>query len=183
MALKELADLLDIYSVRVTGYEKDQEELRVSVRPEKNSAACPRCGVRSTRKHQETVIPVRDLPCFGRRVFLMLPRRRFKCKPCGTPFTEHIPFVEFRTSFTKRYEQYVYEQCKERSFAAVEKQEGISDTVIAKVYESYASAFTQPRGRPKTIRVLGIDEISMRKGHRWDQDLDQGQNQDVRGGH
>jgi len=166
MALKELADLLDIYSVRVTGYVKDPKELHVSVQFEKDSAACPTCGVRSTHKHQETVIAVRDLPCFGRRVFLMLPRRRFKCKPCGAPFTEHIPFVEFRTSFTKRYEQYIYEHCRERSFTAVEKQEEVSDTVIAKIYESYASASTEPRGRPKTIRVLGIDEISVKKGHR-----------------
>lgn len=166
MALKELADLLDIYSVRVTGYVKDPGELRVSLQFESESAACPTCGVRSVHKHQETVVEVRDLPCFGRRVFLMLPRRRFKCKPCGAVFTEHLPFVEFRTSFTKRYEQYIYEQCRERSFTTVERQEGISDTVIAKVYEAYASASTEPRGRPRQIRVLGIDEISVRKGHK-----------------
>lgn len=166
MAFRELADLLDLYSIRVTGYEKDREEVRVSVHLEKNSASCPRCGVRSTRRHQETVIPVRDLPCFGRRVLLMLPRRRFKCRHCGKPFTEHLPFVNFGTSFTTRYEQYIYDQCYQRTLSVVATQEAISDTVVRKVFDAYASKAVEPGGRPKAIRVLGIDEISMRKGHR-----------------
>ncbi len=99
-------------------------------------------------------------------MYLQLPRRRFKCNHCGKPFTERLTFVDFGTSFTKRYEKYIYDQCNERSFTAVEKQEHISDKVIAKIYESYASAQVQPRGRPKEIRVLGIDEIAIKKGHR-----------------
>lgn len=166
MALRELADLLDTPSIQVTGYRKLADRVEVFVELEKNSATCPECGVRSTRKHSKKPIPVRDLPCFGRQVYLMLPRRRFKCRHCDKPFTEHLAFVEFRTRFTRRYEQYVYEQCKERSFTAVENEEGISDTVIAKIYEAHASGHSQGRGRPKPIRVLGIDEISTRKGHR-----------------
>jgi transposase len=166
MALRELADLLDIPPLRVAGYEKGQEELYVSVDLAKDSAVCPGCGVRSTRKHQEKVIAVRDLPCFGRRVFLMLPRRRFKCRTCGRPFTEHLPFANFGTSFTGRYEDYIYDQCYERSLAGVAKQEGISDTVVRKIYDAHACKSLEPRGRPRAIRVLGIDEISVRKGHR-----------------
>jgi transposase len=166
MALRELADILDIPAVKVTGYRKEQGLVEVCVDLEKNSATCPGCGVRSSRKHSQKPIRVRDLPCFGRQVYLLLPRRRFKCRHCGKPFMEHLAFVEFGTSFTKRYEQYIYEQCRERSFTAVENQEGISDTVIAKIYDSHAATCVQPRGRPKKIRVLGIDEISMRKGHR-----------------
>jgi transposase len=166
MALRELADVLDIAGLRVTGYEKGPDDLLVSVELEKDSANCPTCGVRSSRRHSQKRTPVRDLPCFGRRVLLLLPRRRFKCRPCGRPFTEAVPFVEFGTSFTKRYEQYVFEQCYERSQATVASQEGISDTVVRKVYETHASAAIEPRGRPAAIRVLGIDEIATKKGHR-----------------
>jgi len=166
MALRELADVLDIPAVSLTGYRKEPDRVEIVVELEANSAVCPECGVRSTRKHSEKLIPMRDLPCFGRQVYLLLPRRRFKCNHCRKPFTERLSFVDFGTSFTKRYERYLYDQCKERSFTAVEKQEGISDTVIAKVYESFATDQMQPRGRPKTIRVLGIDEIAIKKGHR-----------------
>jgi transposase len=166
LALRELADLLDTPSVRVTGYRKLPDRVEVLVELEHSSARCPQCGVRSTRRHSEKPVAVRDLPCFGRQAYLIVPRRRFKCRHCEKPFTELLPFVEFRTSFTKRYEQYVYEQCRERSFTAVEKQEGISDTVVATVYDAHASKCIQPAGRPKPIRVLGIDEISTRKGHR-----------------
>jgi len=77
-----------------------------------------------------------------------------------------VPFVEYGTSFTKRYERYIYDQCYERSQAVAAKQEGISDTVVRKVYDVYASRLIEPRGRPTAIRVLGIDEIATKKGHR-----------------
>jgi len=166
MSLRELTDLLAIPAVRATGYRKEQDWVDVFVELEKNSATCPGCGVRSARNHSQKPIRVRDLPCFGQHVYLVMPRRRFKCRHCDKPFMEHLSFMEFGTSFTKRYEQYLYEQCKERSFTAVAKQEGISDTVVDKTYRSHAATCVQPRGRPKEIRVLGIDEISMRKGHR-----------------
>ena len=156
MALRELADVLDLPSVRVTGYRKEPERIDVFVELESDTAACPRCGVRSTRKHSTKLIPVRDLPCFGREVYLLLPRRRFKCRHCGTPFTEHVSFVEFGNGFTQRYESYIYEQCYERSFTIVAKQERISDTVIRQVYDSYASRRVQPssswRRAPTRIR-------------------------------
>lgn len=166
MAFRDFTDLLDIPSVHVTGYRKEQDQIDVSVELEKKSVTCPGCGVRSSHKHSQKSIHVRDLPCFGRHVYVLLPRRRFKCRRCSKPFMEHLPFIEFKTSFTKRYERYIYAQCKERSFAAVAKQEGISDTVIRKIYDSRSAACVHPKGRPKEIRVLGIDEISMRKGHR-----------------
>jgi len=166
MALRELADILDIAAVRVTAYEKGSETLQLTVELEKDSATCPTCGVRSSRRHSQKTTAVRDLPWCGRRVSLLVPRRRFKCRPCGKPFTESVPFVEFGTSFTTRYERYIYEQCYERSQAAVAKQEAISDTVVRKVYDTYASTSLQPQGRPAAIRVLGIDEIATRKGHR-----------------
>ncbi len=166
LAFRELVDLIDIPDVRVTGYRKEDDRVEVSLELEKTSAICPQCSVRSSRKHSEKPIVVRDLPCIGRKLYLLLPRRQFKCRHCSKPFTERVSFVEFGTSFTKRYEQYIYEQSHERSFTVVANQEGISDTLIRKVYDSYASRDMQPRGRPKTIRVLGIDEISTRKGHR-----------------
>lgn len=166
MALRELADVLDLPSLHVTGYRKERDRIEVFVELASDSAVCPRCDVRSTRRHSQTPIPVRDLPCFGREVYLLLPRRRFKCRHCDKPFTEQLSFVEFGNSFTKRYEEYIYQQCYERSFTVVARQERISDTVIRQVYKSYASTHLQPRGRPQRIRVLGIDEISTRKGHR-----------------
>jgi len=166
MSFQELTDLLEIPAVRVTGYQAQPDHIDIFAEPKKNSATCPGCGVRSVRKHSQKAIRVRDLSCFGRYVYLVLPRRRFKCPHCDKPFTEHLSFIEFGRSFTKRYEHYLYEQCHERSFTAVAKQENISDTVVEKTFRFHASACVHPKGRPKGIRVLGIDEISMHKGHR-----------------
>lgn len=166
MSLQELTKLLNIPSVRVVGYEIQQEQIEISCEPQKHSAICPVCGVRSSHGHGHKSIRVRDLSCFGRPVHLVIPRRRFKCKPCDKAFTERLSFMEFGTRFTSRYGQYIYEQCNERSFTAVAKQEAVSDTIVEKTYHAYASSCVAHQGRPKKIRVLGIDEISMHKGHR-----------------
>ena len=165
VALRELEDIVDIPPIRLTGYEKKSDRIDLHATLAARSAVCPECGVRSTRQHGQKPIQVRDVPCFGRQVYLTLPRRRFKCRHCGGPFTEHLCFVEFGTNFTKRYEQHIFDECYERSQSAVAIQEGISDTVVRKVYEAYSGGYTEPAGRPKRIRALGIDEISMRKGH------------------
>jgi len=166
MAVRELTDILDLSYVQVTGYVKRANRIDVFLEHTKKTAKCPDCGVRSSHKHSEKAIEVRDLSCFGRDAYLVLPRRRFKCRTCGKPFTEHLSFIEFGTRFTKRYEQYLYDLCMEKSHAAVAKHEGVSDTVVRKIYDTHAAVCVKPHGRPKAIRVLGIDEISMRKGHR-----------------
>jgi len=166
MSHREITDLLEISAVHVTGYQKRHDGIDMFVDIEKKTATCPDCGVRSTHRHSQKPLRVRDLPCFGQPVHLILPRRRFKCRHCNKPFSERLSFIDFGTSFTKRYGQYLYEQCQERSFTAVAKQEGVSDTVIEKMYRFHASTYAHPKGRPKEIRVLGIDEISLRKGHR-----------------
>ncbi len=166
MALRELEDILDIPDLRLTGYEKQPDRVDVHAELRPNSAVCPDCGTRSVRGHGGKRIDVRDLPCFGRQVHVTLPRRRFKCRRCGKPFTERLPFVAFGTKFTTRYERYVFNQCHERSLSVVAKQEAISETVVRNIYKFYAAAHVKPLGRPKTVRVLGLDEISTRKGHR-----------------
>lgn len=153
MELRELTELVDIPSVRVTGYRKARNRIELVVELKNESAVCPQCGVRSTRKHSEKMIPIRDLPCSGRKVYLLLPQRRFKCNHCGKPFTEQLSFVNCEAGFTKRYEQYVYVQCKGPSFLVVGKQEGISETAIAKICESYAAPRTQEGAMPKAIRT------------------------------
>jgi transposase len=166
MALRELEDLLDIPELHLSGYEKQPDRVTISAELRRQSAVCSECGTRSTRRHGGKRIEVRDLPCFGRQIYVNLPRRRFKCRSCGKPFTERLAFVEFGTKFTRRYGEYVFAQCYERSLAAVASQEGISDTVVRDLYDRHSSAQVKPRGKPKTLRVLGLDEISMKKGHR-----------------
>ena len=166
MALRDLENVLDLREVRVDSYAKKALRIEIHVSLKSMSARCPVCNLRSTRKHSEKRIKVRDLSCFGRRVYLSVPRRRFKCRKCAKPFTERLSFLEFGTGFTKRYEDYLFDQCRERSFVVVEQQEGISDTQIQKMYAKRLSRESAQNGPLNQLRVLGIDEIAVKKGHR-----------------
>ncbi|WP_445243720.1 MULTISPECIES: transposase family protein [unclassified Microcoleus] len=48
---------------------------------------------------------VRDLPVFGRPVYLKIPRRQFYCSNCQRYPTEKINFLDIKRRHTQRYEQ------------------------------------------------------------------------------
>jgi len=50
--------------------------------------ACPRCGKKSYRLHQNHEYLVRDLPHAEHDVFLRVNRRQLKCDRCQKPFSE-----------------------------------------------------------------------------------------------
>lgn len=70
---------------------------------------CPHCRNYTEELNQLRPIMVRDLPAFGKAVYLHLPRRQFYCKACQRYSTERIEFVDWRRRYTHRYEDSIYE--------------------------------------------------------------------------
>lgn len=166
MAMRDVKALLGIKGLwpnRIVVL-KDRIELEVKLTLEKPS--CSKCEKMSAHIHDQKRIPVRDLSCFGKKTILLVPRRRFKCSKCKFVFTERLPFLGFGNSFTSRYEEYLFKESKGRSHVSVAEREGISDTVVRKVFRRFTEDLDGKNGFILPTSVLGLDEISMRKGHK-----------------
>jgi transposase len=86
---------------------------------------CPKCTSYTEELHQVRKILVRDLPAFGKKVHLQIPRRQFYCKVCQCYITEHLDFVDFRRKYTQRFEQEIFEQTNNFSLEQLSKLENL----------------------------------------------------------
>ena len=134
-------------------------------------AACPACGVATSRVHQRTVQRVRDVP-FDGQVTVVWVKRRWRCaeSACGrVTFTEHTDQVPVRARMTTRL--------KDAVVVAVATEARAVSGVAAAFGVSWASVHRQVRvagarlaaawaARPRLVRWLGIDEHRFRSV-RW----------------
>ena len=107
---RALTKILNIPGIIVEEVKETEEILILSVKVQKNTAFCPRCGQISHRLHQNKRHLVKDLPMANKEVVLNVNRRRFKCKNCQKPFSEKLDFVGNRKNFTHRYAESITHQ-------------------------------------------------------------------------
>jgi transposase len=161
-----LTYLLDLPELTVTGLEYDAhlDLLLVLCHPRYDLAVCSTCDTVSAQLHDSKERWVRDVPWAGKRCALVLPARRFKCAHCRRPFTERLESVAPLARYTRRYEEYLFEQCRGTTIQAVHRREGLGYKAVEGVYYRLA---VQRHGAPmlQTVRRLGIDEIALKKGH------------------
>jgi transposase len=161
-----LTYLLDLPEFTVTGLEYDAhfDLLLVFCQPGYDVAVCPTCDTPSAQPHDRHEREVRDLPWAGKRCALVLPVRRFKCERCRRPFTERFAAIAPLARYTRRYEQYLFEQCRGTTIQAVHRREGLGYKAVEGVYYRLAARQHPATARP-TVRRVGIDEIALKKGH------------------
>ncbi|MBU0492846.1 MAG: transposase [Chloroflexi bacterium] len=66
---------------------------------------------------------------------------------------------------TRAYEAYIYQQVQQTCRQDVAHQEGLHEATVLNIFKRWATRATRPR-RPRGVRILGVDEISLRKNHK-----------------
>lgn len=109
---------------------------------------------------------VRDLPSAGFRIVLELDVRRVACRTCGTVKRERLDFLADNPHFTKRFAFYVGRRCRQASIRDVAVELRLSWDTVKTLEMQYMRAQIARAGTPGP-RAVGIDEISIRKGHSY----------------
>ena len=109
---------------------------------------------------------VRDLPSAGFRIVLELEVRRVACRHCGTVKRERLDFLADNPRFTKRFAFYVGGRCRQASIRDVAKELKLDWETVKTLEMQYMRAQLKRAGTPGP-RAIGIDEISVRKGHSY----------------
>lgn len=163
-----LSALLGLPGMVVREYALEREGaheiLHLFCQHEHEVAVCPHCGQLSEGVHEQEERCIRHLELWGKATYVHFPGRRFDCKRCGKPFTETLAWIESKRRESTAYELHVYEQCHHTDQAAVAEREGLHSETVKGIFQRWAKRAEkqQPRGR---VRCLGVDEISLRKGH------------------
>ncbi len=139
-------------------------EEKVTVKTEvKGREKCPHCGSGRLYRHGESK-PREVLHTWsnGKKVYLELHRRRWKCRDCEHTFTEGRELVRPRSRLTRQAEAEALWQLKDRNFSQVTRELGIGYGTLRRLLEreidEEALGFMQDEGEI----YLGIDEHSFR---------------------
>lgn len=157
---------LGLQEFSVSDVRELENEIYVEVVRKWDYAICPYCGCTADKVHQATPRKVEDLPIYGKRVMLIVNKRRFRCLNCGKVFTESFESIERRGRRTIRYERYLYKRGKKVSLKELSLQEGIKYSTCRRIWYRRANRETRSRVRP-VVRVMGMDEFSRERGHKF----------------
>ncbi|MFL5694817.1 MAG: ISL3 family transposase [Ktedonobacteraceae bacterium] len=131
------------------------------------TACCPLCQLPSDRIHDHYGRTVTDLPCAGRRVILALTVRKFVCRTPTCPrqiFTERMPdLVQSYARITNRLRDVLIalglatsaEVCAR---LAPKLGMQVSPSTLLRLLHTVSCA------SPTSVRILGIDDWSWKKG-------------------
>jgi transposase len=109
---------------------------------------------------------VRDLSCGDARVLLELEIRRLACRGCGKVKREQLAFLADNPFYTKRFAHYVGRRCRTATIKDLAEELNLDWDTVKTLEKQYMRAQLAKAGTPGP-KVIGIDEISIRKGHTY----------------
>ena len=139
-----LDTLLNFPHVTVESCTQQLGEVHLKLRLLNEESPCSHCGNLSSELHQSRPMVVRDLSIFGQATYLRVSRRQFYCHDCQRYFTELLMFIEAGRHYTRRFEEYIYQQVQLSSIEQVSRVEGLSFDRIQGIFKhQYAQKKTK----------------------------------------
>ena len=146
--------VLGLQGVKIKNIENTEKEMLVEVELERRAHRCPACGQETERIHDYRKQIVKDIPAYGKAVFLILRTRRYAC-PCGTRLIEDDTCLSgYQRMSARRLAYAISSLGKCRSYTSVAEEQGVSVSTILRLFNHVQYP------RPKHLPVaLGIDEF------------------------
>lgn len=151
-----LDTLLNLPNVTIESCTRQDNDVSLKLRLLNEQASCPHCNKLSSELHQNRPILIRDLSIFGQATYLKIPRRQFYCSPCQRYFTESLTFLDEGRQYTRRYEEYIYQQVQLSSIQQVSRVEGLS-------FDRIEGIFKHQYAQKKTLDGQRLSELALTK--------------------
>ncbi len=109
---------------------------------------------------------VRDLSCGDARIYLEFELRRVWCRHCGAVKQERLPWLADSPFYTKRFAFFVGRRCRTATISDVACESHLDWRAVKELDKQYMREQLRRIGTPGP-KAIGIDEISIRKGHTY----------------
>jgi transposase len=109
---------------------------------------------------------IRDLPSGQFRIYLDLEVRRVYCRQCAAVKRERLELLADNPFYTKRFAYYVGRRCRSATIKDIAEELRLDWDAVKELDKQYMRAQLKRAGTPGP-KVIGIDEISIRKGHTY----------------
>jgi transposase len=163
---QEAEYLINIPELNFNSIKNEENEVHIFCEAKINFCYCPHCKEKIYFVKRYNVRKIRDLSICGKTTYLHLKTRQFRCNKHHEYFFENFTFVSTNAVFTDRYKKYIYESCKGVDIKYVADRENISWDTVNSIFKKISEQEINKENRISKVRYLGIDEISLLKGHK-----------------
>ena len=154
--IKELIGLQDVIVNKV---EQNEKEMYIYLELERKEHTCPCCSGQTAKIHDYRVQKVHDINILGKKVYLMLRKRRYVCPNCGKRFYEDNSFLPRYHRITNRMTIWIVNSLKlHHSFSEIAELTGLSVYTIMRRFDLLSFK------KKELPEVLSIDEFKGNTG-------------------
>lgn len=162
-------ELLGLSDIKVTGvrFNLPSNEIIISVISTLNSVRCRVCKKPTNGHGSGRQLHLRHLPMFGKETIIEITPRRGKCSDCdgGQTTTEVLSWYDANSKFTKPFDHRMLFELVNSTIADVSRKEGVDYHFVESLIDRYVETEVD-FSSIDVLGILGIDEISMKKGYR-----------------
>lgn len=139
--------------------ECDQISVFCSTNGKERPAECPYCHCKSLDVHKTTQKRVLDVPYHHKKVSIIFPYRRYRCRDCKKIIGAQFDLIDLRSGRTIRLERRIATDCLYYSFHNVASRYFLTEPAVLSLFNKYISQ-QPPMAVPKH---LGIEPITIEK--------------------
>ena len=160
---------LDIPDVTIQTVETDRHgDFVLTVKSTVEGTSCHTCGKKITKVYgYDREITSRHLPILGRKTYIRLRPVRYQCLYChGNPTTtQQLSWYTPKSTYTKVYEAHILLKLVNSTVQDVCMKEDIGYEAVMGILDRHIQGEVDWNQFTR-LDVLGLDEISLKKGHR-----------------
>ncbi len=145
-------------------FEKGRTIFRIEQDP--STLQCSHCGTRLVKKKGTVQRTWTTVPVGLRPTLIEWLVQRVACMVCGLVRQVKIPFADPDRRYTRAFERYVRELCRNMTMQKVAELLGINWHTVKEIEKRYLQKqFSKPL--LKHLKRIAIDEICIGRGHRY----------------
>jgi len=166
--LKLTPGLLGLSDVTITEVNESRDgSINVTVKSTRAATLCRHCKLPTELYGYGRTLTLRHLPILGREVYIKITPPRGICKHCDDEptTTQTLDWFQRNGHHTKPYADYLMLQLIGSTQTDIAKKEGITEEILQGVIDRYPLDEVDWKTIQR-IGLLGIDEISKKKGHK-----------------
>jgi transposase len=142
--------------------------MRVFVEALEAPRLCPRCGGGRLHSKGRYERRARHLACFGHPSELVISCRRYECLGCARSFVQPLPAIMPGRHSSEPWREEIYEHHGDGICASVlAERQKIAPATVGRIYAQFTQRKAKERESLDCPQVLGIDEHTIHRGHRF----------------
>lgn len=154
--------ILNLPSITVIRTEENDHDYHVYAVPNNDAVICQNCSGLTPYGHGSRTQLFMDTPIHGKRVGIVMERKRYQCRDCRATFSEPCADINDAHRATNRLVKYIEHRALIRTCTSVADDVGLTEATVRNILKAHIKEL-EKKYRFETPRILGIDEVHLNR--------------------